>query len=228
MARKQRDPNKQGRIAQIRATYRMTRGVDSKVGLVSGAWGLGVFAVLLALGFLVDHPVYLGILGAFSGLLAWTIVFGRRAERAAYSKIEGQKGAALAVLQTLKRGWYVTPAVAVTRSQDVVHRAVGAPGVVLVGEGAPGRLGGLMAQERKRLGRVVPDVSVHELVVGDGEGQVALGKLNRTVQKMPRTLRGPQIDETQRRLKAMGTAAVPLPKGPLPKGARLPRGPQMR
>ena len=228
MARKQRDPNRQGRLAQIRATYAMTRKADPRVGLVTAAWAFGVFAVLLLVGVLVGHPVYLGVFGFFCAILAWTLVFGRRAERAAYRQIDGQPGAAVAVLQTLKRGWYVTPAVAVTREQDIVHRAVGAPGIVLVGEGSPRRVAQLITQERKRLGRVTPDVAVHEIVIGPGEGQVALPKLQRAVRKLPRTLRGGQIDEVERRLKALKQSAVPMPKGPLPKGARMPRGGQMR
>lgn len=217
-----------GRIAQIRATYAMTRKVDRRVGLVSGAWAVGVFAVFLALGFLVGSPWLLGILGITAGLLAWTIVFGRRAERAAYRQIEGQPGAAAAVLQSLRRGWSVTPAVAVNRSQDVVHRAVGRPGIVLVGEGAPGRVGQLIAQERKRLGRALPDVPVHDFQVGQAQGQLPLGKLQRTVTKLPRTLRPSQVAEVERRLKAMGGTAMPVPKGPMPKNLRMPRGPQMR
>ena len=68
------------------------------------------------------------------------IVFGRRAERAAFGQMEGQPGAAAAVLENVGRGWTVTPAVAMNRSQDVVHRAVGKPGIVLVAEGNPNRL----------------------------------------------------------------------------------------
>jgi hypothetical protein len=49
--------------------------------------------------------------------------------------------------------WFVTPAVAVNAKQDMVHRVVGRCGVVLVGEGAPQRVKGLLAKERKRLSR---------------------------------------------------------------------------
>ena len=61
-------------------------------------------------------------------------------------------------------------------------------------------------------------------IVGDGEGQVALPKLARHVQKLPRNLRGPQITEVRSRLRALGTQPVAMPKGPLPRGAKLPRG----
>lgn len=82
--------------------------------------------MFLAIGFAIEHPVYLGILGFIVAFLAMAIVFGRRAERAAFGQMEGQPGAVAAVLNNIKRGWSAnsTP-VAVTRSQDAVYRAVG-------------------------------------------------------------------------------------------------------
>ena len=50
---------------------------------------------------------------------------------------------------------------------DVVHRAVGKPGVVLVGEGSPNRLPSLLAAEKKRVSRVAFDVPIYDLQVGD-------------------------------------------------------------
>ena len=67
----------------------MTRKVDPMVGWVTLATALLVFAVVLAVGFLIGHPVYLGIMGLMFGFLAATIVFGKRAEKAAFSQVEG-------------------------------------------------------------------------------------------------------------------------------------------
>ncbi|MFL5517614.1 MAG: DUF4191 family protein, partial [Gemmatimonadales bacterium] len=117
-----------GRLKQIALTYKMTRKADSKIGLVLAAVGILTLGVFLAIGFLIGHPVYLGILGLLLALLATAIVFGRRAERAAFGQMEGQPGAAAAVLDNVGRGWTTTPAVAMNRSQDVVHRAVGKAG----------------------------------------------------------------------------------------------------
>ena len=41
------------------------------------------------------------------------------------------------------------------RSQDVVHRAVGKAGIVLVAEGNPNRVKGLLAAEKKKMARIV-------------------------------------------------------------------------
>ena len=98
-----------GRLKQIALTYKMTRKADSKIGLVIAGVGIVIFGVFLAIGFLIGHPVYLGILGLVAALLAMAIVFGRRAERAAFGQMEGQPGAAAAVLQNIGRGWTADP-----------------------------------------------------------------------------------------------------------------------
>ena len=144
----------------------MTRKADTKIGLVLAAVGIVTFGVFLAIGFLIGHPVYLGILGLLLAFLATAIVFGRRAERAAFGQMEGQPGAAAAVLDNVGRGWTTTPAVAMNRSQDVVHRAVGKAGIVLVAEGNPNRVKSLLAAEKKKMTRIVADVPVHDLIVG--------------------------------------------------------------
>jgi len=232
MARKNaQDPSdpaakKPGRLSQIRQAYTLTRKVDPMVGWVTLATFFLTFAVMLAIGFVIGHPVYLGILGVMLGFLAATIIFGRRAEKAAFSQVQGQPGAAAAALNMLRKGWTVTPGVAVTKNQDLVHRVVGRPGVVLIGEGAPTRVGNLLAQEKKKVARYVPDVPIYDLQAGDGEGQGPLRKLNNHVMKLPRNLKTDQIIEVNRRLKALGAMSLPIPKGPMPKNLRMPRNPR--
>ncbi|WP_306323514.1 MULTISPECIES: DUF4191 domain-containing protein [unclassified Streptomyces] len=231
MARKETaaDAANTGRLKQIAQTYKMTRRVDTKIGLVLAGVGIVTFGVLLAIGFLIGHPIYLGILGLLLALLAMAIIFGRRAEKAAFGQMEGQPGAAAAVLDNIGRGWTTTPAVAMNRSQDVVHRAVGKAGIVLVAEGNPNRVKSLLAAEKKKMARIVSDVPVHDFVVGTSqgpEGTVPLKKLRTTMLKLPRVLTGPQVTATNDRLKAMGDlmSNMPLPKGPMPKGMKMPKG----
>ncbi|MDT9688048.1 DUF4191 domain-containing protein [Streptomyces sp. P9(2023)] len=224
------DAANQGRLKQIALTYKMTRKADPKVGLVVAGVGIVVLGVLLAIGFVIGHPVYLGILGFILALLAMAIIFGRRAERAAFGQMEGQPGAAAAVLQNIGRGWTTTPAIAMNKSQDVVHRAVGRAGIVLVAEGNPNRLKPLLAAEKKKMARIVVDVPVTDIMVGNGEGQVPLNKVRTTMLKLPRVLSGPQVTVANDRLRAMGDlmSNMPVPKGPMPKGMRMPRGGKMR
>ncbi|MEU6120764.1 DUF4191 domain-containing protein [Streptomyces sp. NPDC047123] len=215
-----------GRLKQIALTYKMTRRADSKIGLIIAAVGIVTFGVFLAIGFWLGHPVYLGILGFLLAFLAMAIVFGRRAERAAFGQMEGQPGAAAAVLDKIGRGWTTTPAVAMNRSQDVVHRTVGKAGIVLVAEGNPNRVKGLLAAEKRKMARIVADVPVHDVIVGTTDDTVSLKKLRTTLLKLPRVLTGPQVTATNDRLRAMGDlmSNMPLPKGPMPKGMRMPRG----
>ncbi|MGW0394128.1 DUF4191 domain-containing protein [Streptomyces sp. NPDC003042] len=219
-----------GRLKQIALTYKMTRKADPKVGLIVAGVGIVTFGVFLAIGFLIGYPVYLGILGFLVAFLGMAIVFGRRAERAAFGQMEGQPGAAAAVLDNVGRGWTTTPAVAMNRNQDIVHRAVGKAGVVLIGEGNPNRVKTLLAAEKKKLARIMPDIPVHDFIVGTGEGEVPLKKVRTTLLKLPRVLAGHQITQVNDKLRAMGDllSNMPVPKGPMPKGMRMPRGGKQR
>ena len=153
------------------------------------------------------------------------LLFGRFAQTAQYSTIEGQPGAAAAVLQSMRGNWTVTPAIAANRNMDVVHRAVGRPGVVLVGEGSPTRLPSLLAAEKKRVARVAFDVPIHDYQVGDGQGQIPLRKLQRKIMKLPRDLKGTEVADLNFRLKAL-PQTLQAPKGPMPRGGRQPKMPR--
>ena len=80
--------------------------------------------------------------------------------------------------------------VAFNKQQDMVHRVVGPPGIVLVGEGNPHRVKTLLANEERRHARVASEVPIHQVVVGDGEGQVPLTKLVRHVTKLGKSVKG--------------------------------------
>jgi hypothetical protein len=217
---------KNGRLAQIAASYRMTKKSDPRIGLILLGWFLLAAAVAFAILFLVLGSWVLALITALPfGLLATLIVFGRRAQNAGYKQIEGQPGAGAAALGMLRRGWKLDPAVGFNRNQDVVHRVVGPPGIVLVGEGSPNRLKGLMAEQRRKHERVASDFPIHEVVVGDYEGAVPLPKLVRHVRKLGRKVKPAQITDVLARLRALDASRpnVPLPKGPMPtnlKGAR--------
>jgi hypothetical protein len=225
MARKDGSP---GRIAQIRQLYSITKQGDPAITW----WLVGSFVVplvvLVAIGAVLGQVVWGVLFGLVVGLLVVTIVFGRRAEAAQYTLLKAQPGGAAAALNMLRRGWTVTPAVAVDRYQSLVSRATGRPGVVLVGEGQPSRVRHLLIQEKKRIGRVAPDAPVHEFIVGDGEGLTPLPKLVKAVRKLPRALTSGQVSEVNRRLKALANqqGMMPVPKGPLPKGVKMPKMPK--
>jgi hypothetical protein len=230
--RTKKDPSKPGRIAQVRQSYQMTKQSDPKIGLILlGTFviaGLFAFAVMLLL-FRGSSLVFPIVFGALFGLLAVLIVFGRRAQAAAISQIEGKPGAAAASLGMLKRGWKIEPAIGVTKQQDVVTRVVGPPGIVLIGEGNINRLRPLLSSERRRHERVASETTIHEVVVGHDAGQVPLAKLNRHVTKLGKTLKPAQMTDVLQRLKALDAnrSSIPMPKGPVPTSMKGMRG-QMR
>lgn len=224
MAKDKTAKQKPKRLARIRETFTMARQVDPRIGWISLAVFLVALAVVVGVAALLGQTAAGVVVGIPLATLVTMIVFGRRVEHASYRYVEGKPGAAAGVLETMRRGWTVTPAVAVTRDQDFVHRAVGRPGVVLVGEGNHGRVTRLLAQERKRHARVALDVPVHEVVVGDGEGEVPLRKLTKHVGKLEKKITPGQVTEVISRLRALRTQPVPVPKGPMPRNARMPRG----
>jgi hypothetical protein len=221
-----------GRLKQIVETYRITKQSDPKIGWILLGTFLGTAIVLGALAWLlplaIAMKVMLIILAVTIALAVTSFIFGRRAERAAYAQIAGRPGAAAAVLNSLRGGWFTTPAVAVTKNEDLVHQLVGRPGVVLVAEGSPTRVKHLLANQRKKTERWVPEVPIQEIIVGEGDGEVPLPKLQRTIMKMPKVLRPAEVTEIRRRLDAATKAgnALPVPKGPMPKNARMPRQPR--
>lgn len=219
------DPEKgPGRLGQIRQAYTMARRVDTRLGWYLAGTFLLVLSIFVLLAVFVG-PWYIWSLFGFTlALLATSILFGRRAESAVFKQMEGRPGAAASALTMLRKGWYTDQAIAVNRQQDLVHRAVGRPGIVLVGEGNPNRVKGLLNQERKRHQRVLVDTPVTIIVVGNGEDEVPLKDLVKTLRKLPKAVRPAEITEIMNRLRAMPSKPVPMPKGPLPKGAKLPRG----
>ena len=117
------------------------------------------------------------------------IIFSRRVQANVYKQAEGTPGAAAWSLQNNLRGkWRITPAIAGTSHMDAVHRAIGRPGIILVGEGAPHRVKPLLAQEKKKIARVVGDTPIYDVIVGNEEGQTPLRKLNQYLMKLPRNI----------------------------------------
>jgi len=221
------DPASLGRIKQLRMAAGMVRKANPWALPIVALVGVGILAVFVIVGLVTGLIFLLLPLGIMGGLLGALIMFGRFTQSAQYSTIEGQPGAAAAILQSMRGGWTVTPAVAANRNMDVVHRAVGKPGVVLVGEGSASRLPSLLAAEKKRISRVAYDVPIYDMQVGDEEGQVPIRRLQRKIMRLPRNLKGQAVAELNFRLKAL-PANLQAPKGPMPKTGRMPKQPRPR
>lgn len=209
-------------MKQIVEVFNMTRRNDPNVVWLMLLAFLGVVAVGLVIGFLINNWITLLIISIPLGLLAATFILSRRAERAAFAQIDGQPGASGAALSTLRRGWILQeqPVAVNPRTQDAVFRAIGRPGVVLVTEGPSHRVKQLVDAERRRLTRILPNVAVHVVETGHGEGQVELSRVARTVQKLPKSLTKQEVHAVNKRVTALGSNKLPIPKGIDPYKAR--------
>ncbi len=210
-----------GQAGMMRQAYKLTYRNDPKLPWVMLIAFVVVVAVIELIGILIGSPFLFLPLAIQFGLLAALVIFGRRAQGTAYKQVEGQPGAASWVLEGMRGDWRVTSGAAGTRELDAVHRVLGRPGIVLVGEGNPHRVRGLLAQEKKRLSRVVGDAPIYDVVVGDEEGQVPLRKLSAHVMKLPRNLDGAEVNALTRRIAALGGQRMPVPGGPLPGGRQM-------
>jgi hypothetical protein len=219
MSLKMQAPKKQRWYVQIKETYKFASGEISFLALRLLAVFAAVFGILFAIGVAIDQPIFFGIFAFGTGLLATTFFFGKIAEKAAYSSIAGQVGAAASVLNAIRGAWFVTPAVGVDKNQNMVHRVVGRPGIILVGEGS--RPGVLLAEQRKTHARYAQGVPIHEIIVD--EGDVTISNLQKTIKKLGKSLRPAEVTQVRNRLKALPQTALPIPKGPLPQSRKMPR-----
>ena len=216
------EPEKQGQLAVLKDAFGLVRREKP----LAYVWCALIFLLVIVGGYFagvgLGHPIYFGILAIPLGLLAGFFTFTRFANTAAFSSIEGQIGAGASVLMSIRKGFSTTPAVNVSRNQDMVHRTVGRPGIILVGEGGAG-VRALLNDERKKMERFVAGVPVHEIYVGNYDGAVAIRKLQKAVKKFPKKLSKAQLREVRNRLKGVGGMNMPIPKGPMPKGVKLPK-----
>ena len=208
------------RFQTFRDAYKVTKSVKPWIGIALILIFVVVLVVGISLGIVFGHPIYGGFVTIPLAALAAMFFFTRVAGSAAYSSIEGQIGAGASVLMAIRKGWTTTPAVAVNRQQDMVHRSVGRAGIVLTGEGGFA-VRQMIADEKKKSERFAPGVPIIEVFVGDGDGQVPIRKLQKHVTKLPKKLSAHQMREVRARLKAVGGMSLPIPKGPMPKGVKI-------
>ena len=220
-AKQERRAASKQRRAQLLQAFNLQRREDKALlPLMIGVF-LAVIAVAVGAGLLFDQLWLILPLGVALGCFGAILIFSRRVQRNVFAKAEGQPGAAAWALENLRGGWKVTPAVTGTTQLDAVHRVIGRPGVVLVAEGAPHRLKPLLAQEKKRVSRLIGDTPIYDVTVGNGEGQVPLAKLPRHLAKLPRNVSAAQVDSLESKLAILATRGAAMPKGPTPQGAKM-------
>jgi len=203
------------RFQTFRDAYAVTKQVKPWISIALIAVFLVTWAIGIGIGIAIGQPVYLGFVFLPIALLAAMLLFTRQAGSAAYVSIEGQIGAGASVLMAIRKGWTTTPAVAVSRNQDMVHRSVGRAGIVISGEGSDS-VRQMMSNERKKAERFAPGVPVIEILIGNEENRTPIRKLQKQMRRLPKKLSAHQMREVRARLKAVGGMSMPIPKGPMP------------
>lgn len=220
------DPADMGRIRQIGRAYQVTHEYDKALPYLLLAAFLVPIAIGVVLSFFVSNTLTLVLLGFMVGLLLAMVMLVRRTKAATYKRYAGQAGSAEVALQMLPKQWVSSPVVAANRSKDVVHRTIGPGGLVLIGEGEPGRVRQLLASEVKKHERVAYGIKVTTVIMGNKPGQVPLTKLADHIRKLPKSLPPNQITDIRLRLRALDAVRPPVgvPKGPMPTNQRQVKG----
>ncbi len=202
------------RFQQFKQAWQIAVADNPRLPLLVLGPAVAIIAITVAVCAVLGQWLWLPV-GIALALLVAMVIFGRAAQSSQYAQIEGRPGAAAAVLQSMRGQWFITPAVAFSKKQDFVHRAVGRQGVILVAEGQPTRTKPLLAKQRRRMDRITKETPVHVVVVGNGEGQVPLQKLQVTLSKFPRKLGKNDVPRLARELAALDPG-LPMPKGYIP------------
>ena len=159
-----------------------------------------------------------GVTGLMLGVLGCLMTMTRLSTHAMYKKIDGMPGAAGHVLSTsLGRNWQASemPVGVNPKTQEAVYRAIGRGGVVIVGEGARGRLTRLVNDERSKVQRVASGVPVTVLYVGHGDDEVPIAKLAPTIKALPKKVDRATMAAVIKRVDSVSQslASLPIPKG---------------
>jgi hypothetical protein len=210
--------------------FQMTRRYDRHIVWMIVTLLLAPLALGIALGVSLGNGnafliVIWSLAGLLLGLLLALIVLGRRAERAAYSQIEGQPGAVGAVIKSvLRRGWIANemPVAINPKTQDAIYRAVGRGGIVLIAEGPQSRTQRLADDEKRKTSKVAPNVPISVISVGPDEDSVKLYRLGWRINRIKPALTKSEVVVVNNRLQSLGTN-VPIPKGIDPYKMRAPR-----
>ncbi len=202
--------------------YRLAADAEPWLGWALLGTVLAVIGAGVGIGYAVGHPVYAGFLGGMLGLTLAMSLLAWRVRKVTYAQIEGQPGASIAVLDQIKRGWNIErePVAVNPRTQDLVFRMVGRPGIVLISEGPAARTKKLLKDEERKVTRVAPNVPVHFIQVGNEDDQVPLAKLQSAVRKLPKKLTAEEVAQVANRLRSLGGVRPPIPKGIDPYRAR--------
>lgn len=219
---KPKKPKKKRWYSYLADAYRISKRTYSWTPLAIWGTVLAFIAIGFILGFTTGAKIMWPLMFTMLGLTLSLVILTQLVKRASFSQIDGMPGAAGAVMDQIKRGWVINrePVRFNARTQDLIYRAIGRPGVVIISEGPANRVAKLIDEERKAIKRVAPSAPIEVIRVGNEEGQVPLSKLEKTMKKLPKKVTDQEVAAIAQRLDAIQTNAMPIPKGIDPFKAR--------
>lgn len=234
MAARTSNPNKgPGFFSQLRTLYTFTQQSYKALPFMIAGIILGGIALGVGVGFLIPplavwSVILWGVTGLFFGILIALMVTTRLSTRAMYKRLDGMPGATGHVISTaLGRAWQATenPVGVNPKTQEAVYRAIGRGGVVVIGEGARGRLTRLVNDERQKVQRVASGVPLTVIYVGHGDDEVPISQLAKTIKKLPKKIDRATMAAVIKRVDSVSQSltSLPIPKGIDPMKVRAPR-----
>lgn len=177
---------------QIAQVYRFTHEYDKQLPW----WMLGVFllpiVIFIILGIIFHWGVFSWIMfmitAVLLGFLFAIMILSRRTDAVGYQQLEGRPGASVSILRNMSKGGYTFPEEPVwvdPKTKDAIWRGTSYNGIYLVGEGNYGRLQKAMDRQEREIKGVTAGsaIPVYRICVGNGENQVKLKDLRKTVTK---------------------------------------------
>ncbi|WP_296198346.1 DUF4191 domain-containing protein [uncultured Microbacterium sp.] len=234
MAARAADPEKRpGFFSQIRSLYSFTKSEFSflpvlLIGILLVATAIGVLVAFLIQPTQWWNVLLWGFTGLMFGVLAAMITMTQMSTRVMYRKLDGMPGGAgHVVANMLGRSWAASdmPVGVNPKSQDAVYRAIGRGGVVIVAEGARGRLTRLVNDERSKVARVAHGVPITVLYVGHDDEDVEIKDLAKTIKKLPKKIDRSTMAAVIQRVDSVSRSvtSLPIPKGIDPQRVRAQR-----
>ncbi len=217
-------PRKQRWYHTLIDAYKVVKRTFSWITIALIAIPIVLIALGVLFGILWHRPVFLPITAVMLAITLDMVLLAYLIRPAMYRQLDGRVGSVYAVISQIKRGWVVEEEpIAANRSQDVVWRLVGRPGIVLISEGPTSRVRQMMINEKRRMSRAISNVPVIFIEVGHDEGQVPLTKLNGKLRGLKKVLTKQEVPAVANRLAALGNTSIPIPKGVDPYNTRANR-----
>ncbi len=218
-----------GQLRQLFAQYAQTAKKDKLAPVLAIGLGLAVLAAIAAFGLISTNLDPLGsalwcVAAVVAGVLVAGIIMTRRSTAVIYSQYASEMGRVSLVIGNITRKTYKgsNQPIAIQRPDNMVFRAIGPAGVVLIGEGSATKTRSMLEDEKRKVQRVAPGAHIETIYCSENGDGIPLAKLHNHVLKLKRKMNRSEISVVNSRLSSLGLN-LPIPKGIDPNKARAGR-----